>query len=55
MRLRNWLVGSVILALVLVGAVYGLPVLRELLFRGVILVALLAIAVLVPMVFLRWL
>ena len=55
MRLRNWLVGSVILTLVLVGVVYGLPVLRELLFRGVILVALLAIAVLVPMVFLRWL
>jgi hypothetical protein len=55
MRLRNWLVGSVLLTLVFVGVVYGLPVLRELLFRGVILVALLAIAIIIPMVFLRWL
>jgi hypothetical protein len=55
MRLRNWLVGSVLLTLALVGVVYGLSVLRELLFRGVILVALIAIAVIVPIVFLRWL
>lgn len=55
MRLRNWLIGSVILILAFVGLVYGLSVLTELLLRGVILVALLAIAVLVPMVFLRWL
>lgn len=55
MRLRNWLVGGVLLTLTFVGIVYGLSVLRELLFRGVILVALIAIAVIVPMVFLRWL
>ncbi|MFB6227834.1 MAG: hypothetical protein ABEH88_04510 [Halobacteriales archaeon] len=55
MRIRNWLVGSVVLILAFVGLVYGIPVLTELLFRGVILVVLLAVAVLVPMVFLRWL
>lgn len=55
MRLRGWLIGSVLLILAFVGLVYGIPVLTELLFRGAILVVLIAIAVLVPMVFLRWL
>jgi hypothetical protein len=55
MRLRNWFVGSVLLTLVFVGVVYGLSVLTDLLRGGVILVALIALAVLVPMVFLRWL
>jgi hypothetical protein len=55
MGLRNWLIGSVLLILAFVGLVYGIPVLTELLVRGVILVALIAIAVLVPMAFLRWL
>ena len=55
MRIRSWLAAGVLLTLALVGVVYGVSVLRELLVRGVILVALLAIAVIVPMVFLRWL
>lgn len=55
MRLRNWFLGSVLLVLGLVGLVYGVPVLTELLTQGAILVVLIAVAVLVPMVFLRWL
>lgn len=55
MRIRNWLIGGVLLILAFVGLVYGVPALTELLARGVILVVLIAVAVLVPMVFLRWL
>jgi hypothetical protein len=55
MRIRNWLIGGVLLILAFVGLVYGVPALTELLARGVILVVLIAVAVLVPMVLLRWL
>jgi len=54
MAIRNWLLGSLLVVLAFVGLVYGLAVLRELLVRGVILVALLAVAVLVPLAVFRY-
>ena len=55
MAIRNWLVGAMLLLLAVVGLVYGASVLTSLLVRGVILVALIAIAVLVPLVVFRYL
>jgi hypothetical protein len=55
MAIRNWLVGSLILLLAVVGLAYGVSVLTELLVRGVVLVALIAVAVLVPLAVFRYL
>jgi hypothetical protein len=55
MALRKWLLASLFLLFAFVGLAYGLPVLTELLVRGVIVVVLLAIAVLVPLVVFRYL
>jgi hypothetical protein len=54
MAIRNWLLGSLLVVLAFVGLVYGLAVLTTLLVRGVILVALLAVAVLVPLAVFRY-
>jgi hypothetical protein len=55
MALRNWLLGILFVILAYVGLAYGVSVLLELLFRSVILVVLLAIAVLVPLLVFRFL
>ena len=55
MALRTWGLGILLVVLAFVGLAYGLSVLVELLARGAILVALLAIAVLVPLLVFRWL
>jgi len=55
MALRKWGLGILLVVLAYVGLAYGLSVLVDLLVRSVILVALLAIAVLVPLLVFRYL